>query len=201
MKQLLQKISKIFSLPVFLLLILTACRENVSKNNNSISHLPVITTTNPSLKFTNGSLYYNNQLFTGATEEKYPNGKLQSHAEYLNGKENGFTTTYYDNGEKLSERYYTNGMKDSIATGWWPGGIKKFEYHFKNDVYTGAFSEYYTNGQPAQQIMYDHGKELSGQGWRENGKLYMNFTWKGNRRYGLVNPNMCFGISKGAIKE
>ena len=194
------KISKIFFLPVFLVIITPACRENLSKNNNSITRLTVSTTT-PNLGFTNGSLYYNNKPFTGATEEKYPNGQLQSHAEYLNGKENGFTTTYYDNGEKLSERYYTNGMKDSIATGWWPGGIKKFEYHFKNDVYNGAFSEYYTTGQPAQEIMYDHGKELSGKGWRENGKLYMNFVWKGNRRYGLVNPNMCYGIAKGAVKE
>ena len=199
MKAFPQKTAKLFSLPVFLLITFFGCKENTPKNINT--QQLTVSPLNPSLHFTNGTLYYNNQLFTGATEEKYPNGKLQSHAEYLNGKENGFTTTYYDNGEKLSERYYTNGMKDSIATGWWPGHIKKFEYHFKDDVYNGAFTEYYSNGQPAQQIMYDHGKERSGQGWRENGKLYMNFTWKGNRRYGLVNPNMCYGIDKGQVKE
>ena len=190
---------KKFSVILSLTVVVFSCHEK-SSHADSYSRA-VMEANNPRFHFSNGSLFLNDTPYSGFTAIRYPNGRIQNNAEYLNGKENGFTTTYYDNGEKLSERYYTNGMKDSIATGWWPGGIKKFEYHFKDDVYNGAFTEYYSNGQPAQQIMYDHGKELSGQGWRENGKLYMNFTWKGNRRYGLVNPNMCYGIAKGEVRE
>jgi antitoxin component YwqK of YwqJK toxin-antitoxin module len=194
------KIPQVFSLPAFLLIMLCACKEKSTNNTNSPSRLTVFTV-DTALHFTNGNLCYKDKLFTGSTEEKFPNGQPVTTAEYLNGKENGPSRTFYSDGTMQSERFYTNGMKDSIGHGWWPDGKMKFEYHFKDDVYNGAFTEWYSSGQMTQQIMYANGKELSGRGWRENGKLYMNFIWKGNRRYGLVNPNMCYGIAKGQVKE
>jgi hypothetical protein len=46
-----------------------------------------------------------------------------------------------------------------------------------------------------QQLVYDHGKEISGKGWRENGELYMNYQIKNGRRYGLANANLCYSLS------
>ncbi|MBL0182944.1 MAG: hypothetical protein IPP96_11885 [Chitinophagaceae bacterium] len=51
-----------------------------------------------------------------------------------------------------------------------------------------------------QQVFYENGKEISGKGWRENGKLYMSFVMKGGRRYGLFNANLCYSLVKEDIK-
>ena len=154
-----------------------------------------------SLKIVNGVLYSGDKLFTGKLTDFYPNKILKSSAGFVNGKEQGLSETFYEDGEKETARFYTAGEKDSVNTGWWPGGTKKFEYHFNKGNYNGAFREWYMNGAIAREIMYDNGKEQSGKEWRENGKLYTNFVWKGNRRYGVVNSNLCYGVDKGKVVD
>ncbi|MEJ7609887.1 MAG: hypothetical protein WKF88_01770 [Ferruginibacter sp.] len=175
---------------------LFSCTE---KPGPVVKNIPgiIVPASDPALHIQNGTLYYGNQLFSGNTLEKYSTGVVRSNASFKNGREHGITETFYENGEKETVRFYTAGEKDSIHQGRWPGGQRKFEYHFKKGNYDGPFTEWYGNGQMNQQIIYVNGKELSGKGWRENGKPYMNFSWKGNRRYGLVNPNMCYGVEKG----
>ena len=188
------------SLIFFFLIVLFSCKQKTGAQIKSVTALTV-SATDSALIFTNGILSYKGQLFTGTVEEKYAGGMVRSEAKFSDGKENGLTKTFYEDGEKETERFYSNGDKDSVGKGWWPGGIKKFEYHYSKGNYNGAFTEWYISGKMNQQIMYANGKELSGKGWRENGTPYLNFTWRGNRRYGLVNPNMCYGISNGAVKE
>lgn len=170
-----------------------------AKKTQSVS-IAVMNPLDPHFSFANGFLYFNKILYTGSTLERYPNGKIKKDVVYLDGKENGAARTFYEKGERETERFYTHGEKDSIHKGWWPGGRSKFEYNFKSGNYNGYFTEWYENGQINQQIIYADGKEISGRGWRENGRLYMNFIWRGNRRYGLVNPNMCYGLENGKIK-
>lgn len=43
-------------------------------------------------------------------------------------------------------------------------------------------------------------KEISGKGWRENGKLYISFVMKDGRRYGLFNANLFYSLVKENIK-
>ena len=43
-------------------------------------------------------------------------------------------------------------------------------------------------------IQYKDGKEIGGNGWRNNGKTYMNFIVKDGRRYGLVNAQLCYSV-------
>ena len=183
------------SLPGFIICImLFSCGD---KPDAAKKNIPLIVlSSDPAIHFQKGTLFYKDQLFSGTTREKYAGGGIKSNAAYSMGKENGITETFYEDGEKETERFYTAGEKDSIHRGWWPGGQQKFEYRFKQGNYDGAFTEWYRNGQMNQQILYENGKELSGKGWRENGKPYMNFIWRGNRRYGLVNPNMCYGVGK-----
>lgn len=190
--------NKILRIHIFSVLLFSCAgkRDTAGTNMSALT----LSASDPALHFQNGSLYYGDRLFSGNTQEKYSTGKVKSKAEFRNGKENGITETFYENGGKETVRFYTAGEKDSIHGGWWPGGQRKFEYHFKNGNYNGLFTEWYANGQMDQQILYANGKEISGKGWRENGKPYMNFFWRGNRRYGLVNPNMCYGVEKGKVK-
>jgi hypothetical protein len=43
-------------------------------------------------------------------------------------------------------------------------------------------------------VYYEKGQEKRGQGWRENGKLYMSFEVRNGRMYGQGNPNLCYSL-------
>ena len=144
----------------------------------------------------NGEWVYHGELFTGEIKELFPGGKILSIRPVAYGRQQGLALRFYEDGKPESRRWYTKGEKDSVHTGWWPNGNKKFEYHFRNGVYNGTFTEWYASGKMIQQVNYENGKDISGKGWRENGKLYMSYIMKDGRRYGLYNANLCYPIKK-----
>lgn len=154
----------------------------------------VVRSTDTSLRLDNGVWYYHQQPFSGAMETRFPSGSLRSRQTYYRGREEGLFLSYYESGRKDASRYYHNGEKDSINRGWWLNGNPRYEYHFKNGVYEGDFKEWYQSGKPLKHIIYRNGKEQSGKGWRENGKVYMSFVVKDGRWYGLINPNLCYSL-------
>lgn len=156
--------------------------------------LIVVTASDTALHTRNGIIFYQSALFSGEIKDMWPNHQIKSIQRVINGKREGLSETFYPNGKKESTRWYTNGEKDSLHSGWWENGNKKFEYHFKNGNYNGLFTEWYQSGKQLQQVMYANGKELYGKGWRESGKLYMNFVMKDGRRYGMNNSNLCYGL-------
>lgn len=190
------KIKKTYILiiiPIFSLVIFSCTQNKKGEGYPGKKYSTFISDT--SLHLINGVLYYkDHQTFNGALKEAWPNGKIKSIQRFLNGKQQEWAETFYEDGTKESTRWYNNGEKDSIHTGWWWNGNKKYEYHFKNGDYNGMFTEWYESGKMIQQVIYEKGKELCGKGWRENGKLYMNFVMKDGRRYGMNNSNLCYGL-------
>lgn len=177
-----------------------SCREDV-KNEAGISALFTVIAGDTSLHLLNGVWYYKNEKpFTGIIKELYPDGKPKTVQRVKDGKQEGFTETFYNDGSAESKRWYMKGEKDSLHTGWWENGNKKYEYHFSNGNYNGLFTEWYQSGKMIQQVLYENGKEISGKGWRENGKLYMSFVMKDGRRYGLFNANLCYSLVKESIR-
>ena len=152
------------------------------------------------LHLVNGTLYYAGKLFNGTLSEKYPGGQTKSRFAYRYGRQDGLSETFYEDGKPESKRWYARGEKDSVHSGWWPNGHVKYEYHFDKGNYEGWFSEWYQSGSLVQQVLYKNGKEVCGKGWRENGKLYMSFVMKNNRRYGLFNANLCYSLTKESIR-
>lgn len=156
-----------------------------------------IESTDSLLHFNDGFWYYKNHLFSGNIIEWFGSRNIHQNTSYYEGKEEGVQLTYFDE-NKLSEiRFYHRGEKDSIHSGWWANGNKRFEYHFKDGVYEGDFKEWYEHGEPLKIIHYIHGVDDYGKGWRQNGKLYMNFVMKNGRRYGLNNINLCYTLKNG----
>lgn len=145
-------------------------------------------------------LHKNGKPFDGIIKEDWPGGIPKSLQNIDAGKQEGFTETFYADGKPESRRWYTKGEKDSVHIGWWANGNTKYEYHFSNGDYNGLFTEWYESGKMIQQVIYEKGKEVSGKGWRENGKLYMSFVMKNGRRYGLFNANLCYSLVKQDIK-
>ena len=154
----------------------------------------VVLSTDPALHLINGILFYQQKQFSGTVETFYSPGRLKAKQSFYHGLEEGLSLTYYENGNKDSRRFYHAGEKDNINQGWWINGNPRYEYHFKNGVYEGDFKEWYINGKPLKHIIYHDGKEQSGTGWRENGKVYMSFVMKDGRLYGLINPNLCYSL-------
>lgn len=154
----------------------------------------VVVSTDTALHLVNGTWYFHQQLFSGMMETCFPSGAEKARQSFYQGKEEGLVYTFYENGEKDSRRFYHNGEKDSINQGWWINGNPRFEYHFKNGVYEGDFKEWYVSGKPLKHIVFHNGKEQSGKGWRENGKVYMSFVTRDGRLYGLINPNLCYSL-------
>ncbi|MEN9684887.1 MAG: hypothetical protein RLZZ28_673 [Bacteroidota bacterium] len=150
--------------------------------------------TDTSLHLVNGIRYAGSDLLNGTIETYYASGGLKSRQSFAAGREEGEAVTYYEDGRPDAKRYFHLGEKDSVHTGWWPNGKRRFEYHFKEGMYEGSFKEWYASGKPLKEIHYGNGKEISGKGWRENGKPYMSFVVRGGRLYGLINPNLCYSL-------
>ena len=181
---------------ILVILFCTSCRHHQSVDTKHTSNL-VLQPNDTALRLLNGVLYlHGKEPLNGTLESRYPNGQVAGRDQYSEGKQHGLSETYYDNGHAQTKRWYLKGEKDSIHTGWWPNGNKRFEYHFRQGQYQGLFTEWYESGKPLQLIVYDEGREMSGKGWRENGKLYMNYVMNNGRRYGLSNANPCYSLSK-----
>ena len=146
------------------------------------------------LQFINGYYNYKRQLFSGYIQTNFSSGNMQSLQSIYNGKSEGCTKEFFESGHKLSTRYYTAGEKDSVHTGWWDNGNIRFVYHFKNGNYHGSFEEFYYSGNPLKKIVYNNGNDNCGLGWRENGKLFMNYIMKDGRRFGLMNAQLCYSL-------
>jgi len=175
---------------------LFSCREDIEP---IITNAPGIgiSSNDPALHLVNGTWFYKDKVpFSGAIKDLYPGGTVKSLLRLEHGKEQGYTETWYNDSRPESRRWYSNGEKDGLHKGWWPNGNKKFEYHFTNGNYNGLFTEWYQSGKMLQQVVYDNGNEVSGKGWRENGKLYMSFVMKDGRRYGLFNANLCYSVTE-----
>lgn len=181
--------------------VVSACHNSNSHPSGDLfqSHPSIIPpievlSVDTALHMINGVWFYQQKPFSGTIKTYFTSGALKSTQSFYDGKDEGLLTSYYEHGTKDSERYYHNGEKDSINQGWWPNGKHRFEYHFKNGIYEGDFKEWYVSGKPLKHIIYHAGKEQSGKGWRENGKMYMSFVVKDGRLYGLINPNLCYSL-------
>lgn len=179
---------------IIVLLIIFSCTSG--KKDHTPASQKIIAVTDTALQLQNGKWYYSKQLFSGTIMEYWPNGHCRSSRQVEEGRDQGLEQGFFENGGKEYRRWYTHGEKDSVHTCWWPNGNKRSEYHFKTGNYDGLFTEWYISGKMLQQVLYKDGKEVSGKGWRENGKPYMSFVMKDGRRYGLVNSNLCYTLVK-----
>lgn len=172
-------------------------QEHFKASSNASIPARTVDTGDPSLIFKNGFWYFGSDLFSGIMQEYFKGNTVKHRTAFLNGKEEGWQETFYEDGKLSEKRFYHNGEKDSVHTGWWPQGNKRFEYHFTNGVYNGDYKEWYETGELMKHIHYTNGADDWGKGWRQNGKLYMNFVVKDGRRYGLNNSNLCYTVKNG----
>ena len=175
----------------------THLQKHINTEANISSFQKTVNTNDPSLNFKNGYWFYAGELFSGTITDLFNNKTIHHSTKYLNGKEEGWQIIFYEDGTVSEKRFYAKGEKDGTHTGWWQNGNMRFEYHFDNGIYEGDYKEWYQSGKPLKHIHYTKGIDDWGKGWRETGKLYMNYIMKDGRRYGIVNSNLCYTVKKG----
>ena len=148
------------------------------------------------LFYKKGCCYYTDSLFSGIITEVYPNHNSKSLMRFTNGRQEGYTTTWYPDGKKETLRFYHNGEKEGVHYGWWDNGNLKFTYGFVHGNYDGEYREWYVDATLFKQIIYKNGSDEEGKGWRNNGKLFMNYIVRNKRRYGLLNAELCYALNK-----
>lgn len=123
--------------------------------------------------------------YQGAVVSYYSNGKIQSKANYVNGKPTGTANTYYsngklestaqynakgqkhgteieynDNGKMYSRIKYVNGQKRSSER-WFSNGKKRSSEQWDAQGYrTGTYTEWYDNGNISYKESYQQGKRV-----------------------------------------
>ena len=147
-----------------------------------------------SININNGIYYYQGKPFSGHLIERYSTNEIHHHRSFFNGKEEGWQYQYYPNGSISEKRFYEAGEKQGAHTGWYDNGSIRFEYHFNKGAYDGEYKEWYASGQLYKHIHYTNNNDDWGKGWRENGKVYMNYVQKNGRRFGLINSNLCYTV-------
>ncbi len=193
---------------VIYFLIISACNlpalDDVQTETETVAvTIPggMVRATDSLLRLENGVWYYRSQPFSGTIVSFFESGQIKTTQSFYKGIEEGAYAGFYPDGSKEAWRWYHKGEKDSVHRGWWPNGNLRFEYHFDNGNYQGDYKEWYASGAALKHIVYANGKELSGRGWRANGRIYMSFEVRNGRMYGLINPNLCYSLKdeKGAF--
>lgn len=93
-----------------------------------------------------GTMFYNEQPFTGIIQYFYPNGNLEAEDTYVDSHKNGRQVTYYENGQ-IEEEWYEkfNNFYGTTKT-YYPNGVLKLHMEYNDDSYCREVKRYDENG-------------------------------------------------------
>jgi antitoxin component YwqK of YwqJK toxin-antitoxin module len=103
--------------------------------------------------------YNADEKINGTEYEWYPNGKIKSKRNYVNGLKQDFQYLWYPSGILESKISFKNDKQDGPDYNWYPNGMIKYFFNYKDDMkdgdnYTflfatfgkGTIYEYFKNG-------------------------------------------------------
>lgn len=158
----------------------------------------------------------------------YPNGKVQSEGNLVNGKPEGVWKSYHDNGQLRSEGLRKNGKSDStwkfyypegtmqslieyqsgvkvLQTDFHPNGMKSAEEKFLNGNKNGEAVYYYSSGTKSKELVYVEGKKegLCVVYAEDDGRIISLITYKSDVVFkeDKLNRKDKFGAKQGLWRE
>lgn len=145
-----------------------------------------------------GRMTLNNEVFSGALFQIYPNTKDTASVEhYEKGLEDGIWRKYYPSGQLYEIRAYDHGKKTGTYEAWWENGKRMRVFEFDKDEYQGVCREWNIEGQLIREMHYEKGHEQGAQKmFYDNGKIRSNYLVLDGRRYGLLGTKNCRNISE-----
>lgn len=158
----------------------------------------------------------------------YPNGKISSEGNFVNGKPEGIWKSYYESGKVKSEGarknnqpdgpwkfynsegiltgeyIYVDGKKSGKQIQYYNTGKIKSEENLKDGVRDGLYKEYGENGTIAKQVPYLNGVENGiAKEFAEDGRIVTISTFKDGylKREERINGVDKFGFKQGLWKD
>jgi hypothetical protein len=107
----------------------------------------------------------------------HPNGEIDTKLTYSNGLKEGKIETYYESGKLKSSGYFKNDLQDGVSEFWFESGVKQSEQEYRNGVEEGFFREYLENGNIVMNALLVNDstvfyEKYDGKGnWREEFRL------------------------------
>jgi uncharacterized protein len=121
----------------------------------------------------------------GKYTSRYPNGKLHSECDYVNGDMEGPSIFYFPDGSKQAISHYKHGVLDSNYVAYNYGGKVRAEGRYKLNEKEGAWKYYTPQGILYCTEDYKSGKLVKTSFYFKNGKTDTEFESRNNQRHGL----------------
>jgi uncharacterized protein len=197
---------KNLSIGIFMLASFTVIAQDTTFTTiDPSSGLRSYSTTNNDMSLEQG--YLLNGQKQGMVRTFFPNGVLQTAAEYDKGQRNGWFLECEKNGVVLKEEHYTNGkLEGEVRTYFTSKSIRivKSVYNYKDGVFHGTCSDYNEMGKLSSMATYNMGVKDGVSRWYfTNGLLAMEQHYKNGLLYGEQTVYFADGkmSSNGYYKE
>lgn len=128
------------------------------------------------------------------TKQFFPNGKLRTEINLVNGVRNGAYSQWDSSGVQLLKGNYVNGMMDGEWFEWYTNGKPRRIVHFQKGIRHGSCMEYYANGALKWENTYNNGQPGIGKAYSENETLLRESTYLDG-----FYPARCINEQKRAV--
>jgi len=157
--------------------------------------LPELDLRDPSLHYRGDVLLRGEEPFAGFVVERGLAGEVVSRTPYEAGRRHGLARGFHPGGAPAFERTFAGGEREGTHRGTWPNGRPQFVYHYAKDVFDGEQVGYHENGVRAELRHFVAGHEEGQQTtWDSEGRVGVNYTFKGGKRYGIVGRLDCVTV-------
>lgn len=117
----------------------------------------------------------NSGLSDGEQTIYFDNGKVQTIAEYKDGKANGRVRKFFIDGKLYMDAMYKNGLKEGKCTYYYKTGKAYTVASYKEGMKEGIEKKYYEEGNLMAEIPYAKNKTLPGlKEYKKDGSLVPN---------------------------
>jgi len=99
--------------------------------------------------------------------------------------------SFHNNGQLEKVGELINKQKQGLWTHYYENGLKRLQVTFKDDKYDGALTEWYEDGQIAEEGEYKNGEYIVLNFWTEDGtQLLKDGTGKTIRKFGTSQSDV-----------
>jgi antitoxin component YwqK of YwqJK toxin-antitoxin module len=126
--------------------------------------------------------YLDDKPFTGKACSYFPDGKIFTETNYVNGVKEGDYKIYFKNGRLETEGNIHHGKDQGIYRQYYDNGQLRYDYTYDNGLKTGIWRGYYRDGTPYTERHFEK-NELNGKVlvWDEQGKLTKEYLYRNSK--------------------
>ncbi len=115
-------------------------------------------TTKKGKYYLESSIYYKDNKLDGAYKKYYPNGVIDTDANYINNQKHGSYVRKYENDKYMQITTYEHGLINGSFKSFYPNGSRDIECTYVMGKLHGHYMKWRTDGSIHTNSHYDNGK-------------------------------------------